>query len=151
MAAAYFTFAEPVTEPAAEDAVAEPSGFVAEVRGDVEVGRLEATDPRASGQLTTVTNVNQLEVAGGGVAIGNARLRLVNDGGTWTGTTQGIHFVTDDGGATVVTILSGEDGYEGLTLIMFEYVDDDAQTRRGLIIPSDQLPPLPQPAELPAE
>lgn len=60
MAAAYFTFAEPLTEPAAEDGVAEPSGFVAEVRGDVTAGRLEASDARASGQLTMVTNVNQL-------------------------------------------------------------------------------------------
>lgn len=36
-------------------------------------------------------------------------------------------------------------------LVLVEYADDDAQTRRGSIIPSDQLPPLPQPKELPTE
>ena len=45
----------------------------------------------------------------------------------------------------------GEGGYEGLTLVMIEYADDDAQTRRGVIFPSDQMPPMPDPAELPAE
>lgn len=151
LAAAYFTFDEPVTEPRTEDAIVHADEFEAQMRGDVEVARLDATDPRASGRLTTVSNVNQLEVTGGGVAIGNARLQLVNDGGTWTGTSQGIHFVTDDGGATTVAVLTGEDGYERLTLVLYEYADDDAQTRRGLIIPSDQLPPMPQPGELPTE
>ena len=59
--------------------------------------------------------------------------------------------MTDDGGATTVAVLSGGGGYEGLTLVLVEYADDDAQTRRGSIIPSEQLPPLPQPGELPTE
>lgn len=131
--------------------VAIAGGAYCLLRGHLGVGYMEATDPRASGVLTSVANVNQLLVGRGGLAAGVARLRLVNDGGAWSGTRQGFHMVTDRGGATTMAVLTGEGGYEGLTLVMVEYADDNAQTRRGVIIPSDQMPPIPDPVELPVE
>jgi hypothetical protein len=118
-------------------------------RGLVETGTIEATDPRASGRVISIANANQLEVDGGGLAIGAARMRLVNDGGAWAGTSQGLHIVADGGGAMEIAILTGEGGYERLTLIMVQYADDDAQTRRGVTIPSDRLPPVPEAIDLP--
>ena len=136
MASACFTFREPSTEP---------------LIGDVEVGYHEATDPRASGRTISVTDMSMLATERGGLATGATRMGLVNDGGAWTGTSQGVHFITADGGATTLTILMGKGGYEGLTLVMVEYADDDVQTRRGAIIPSDQMPSLPGPLELPSK
>ncbi len=154
MAPAFFTFDQPVMErvmvgeyPYEEDADELPQA----VRGEVAEGYIEATDPRASGRVTSVTNMNMLEVEGGGVATAATLMRLVNDGGAWSGTTLGLHMVAEDGGASSMTVLTGEGGYEGLTLVMSEYYDDNAQTRRGFIVPSDQMPPMPDPIEAPAE
>ena len=152
MAPAFFTFGEPVPLSPEEEAEDEYSDeFAAEVRGEIEVDRMEATDPRATGVLTSVNNWNRLLVGRGGLAAGTTRLRLANDGGAWSGTGQGFHMVSDRGGATYMAVLTGEGGYEGLTLAMVEYADDDAQTRRGVIFPSDQLPPIPDLEELPVE
>lgn len=151
MAPAYFTFAEPVTEPAMGDEEPVSTKFAGEVRGDVEDGYLRATDPRASGRMVSNTNLNMLEVVGGGLAAGAASVRLVNEGGAWSGTSRALHFVVEDGGGVVMTTLTGEGGYEGLTLLMVQYADDEAQTRRGVIIPSDQVPPMPDVIELPDE
>ena len=152
MAPAFFTFDEPVSLSPEEEAEDEYSDeFAAEVRGEIEIGHMEATDPRATGVLTSVNNWNRLLVGRGGLAAGTTRLRLANDGGAWSGTGQGFHMVSDRGGATYMAVLTGEGGYEGLTLAMVEYADDDAQTRRGVIFPSDQLPPIPDLEELPVE
>jgi hypothetical protein len=59
--------------------------------------------------------------------------------------------VAEDGGATVMVTLTGQDGYDGLSLVMVQYYDDAVQTRRGFIIPSDRQPPVPDAVELPAE
>jgi hypothetical protein len=152
MAPAFFTFDEPVAlspEEEAEDGHSDE--FAAEMRGEVGVDHMEATDLRASGILTSVTNWNQVLVGRGGLAAGTTRLRLSNDGGTWSGTGQGFHMITERGGATYMAVLIGEGGYEGLTLAMVEYADDDTQTRRGVIFPSDQMPPVPDLEELPVE
>jgi hypothetical protein len=151
MAPAYFTFSEPVWEPSMIEEEESPGEWAAEWRGLVETGTIEATDPRASGRVISIANANQLEVDGGGLAIGAARMRLVNDGGAWAGTSQGLHIVAEGGGAMEIAILTGEGGYERLTLIMVQYADDDAQTRRGVILPSDRLPPVPEAIDLPTE
>jgi len=145
-APAYFTFDEPVVEPSMDDEAQDSEGFTREVRGATEVSHIEATDPRASGRMTTLGNMNMLEFDdGGGLATWAGQVRLVNEGGAWSGSTEGRMFVVEGGGATSVATLSGEDGYEGLTLVMVEYYDDDTTTRRGVIIPSDQMPPMPEP------
>ena len=50
-----------------------------------------------------------------------------------------------------MNVLTGEVGYEGLTLIMSQYYDDDAQTHHGIIVSNDRLPPVPDPIERVAE
>ena len=156
MAPAFFTFDQPVMERVMdrEDAYEEDANadeLPQEVRGQVAVGSIEATDPRASGRVTSVTNMNMTEVEGGGVATVATMMRLVNDGGAWSGTALALHMAADDGGVTSMTVLTGEGGYDGLTLIMGEYYDDNAQTRRGVIVPSDQIPPMPDPIAPAAE
>jgi len=49
----------------------------------------------------------------------------------------------DDWRATESTVLTAEGGYEGLTLIMLQYWDDDSQMHWGVIVPTDRMPPVP--------
>jgi hypothetical protein len=151
MAPAHFTFTlEPTAEP--EGIGGDSDSFEVEVRGIEEVELVAASDSRASGVLTTIGNVNALEVDGGGFVTAATSVRLANDGGAWSGTGRAVHAVAEDGGfATVMNVLTGEGGYEGLTLIMSQYYDDDAQTRHGIIVPNDKMPPMPDPIEPAAE
>ena len=59
-----------------------------------------------------------------------------------------IVYLDGHGLMTGLSMLTGEDGYEGLTLMMNQYRDLDTTTFWGVIIPSDKVPPFP---ELPAE
>ena len=150
MAPAVFTFTLE-TAPESTDNEGE-GGWTREVRGYEEVDVVEADDQRASGLLTTITNIDTVEVDDGGFMTAATSVRLVNDGGAWSGTGRGvIAFVEEGDFATVMNVLMGEGGYEGLTLIMSQYYDDDAQTRHGIIVPNDRLPPVPDPIELAAE
>ena len=147
MAPAYFTFTlEPTADP--EGIGGDSDSFEAEVRGLEEVEVVAASDARASGVLTTIGNVNALEVDDGGFVTAATSVRLVNDGGAWSGTGGAIQaFVEDRGSATLLAVLTGEGDYEGLTLIMTQYYDDDAQARQGIIVPTDKMPPVPDPVE----
>jgi hypothetical protein len=44
-------------------------------------------------------------------------------------------------------VLTGEGGYEGLTLIMGQSANDDTMTNWSIILPSDLMPPVPEPIE----
>ena len=49
-------------------------------------------------------------------------------------------------------VLTGEGGYEGLTLVMGQFMQMDVgDAIWGFILPSDQVPPMPDPPEPPAE
>jgi hypothetical protein len=118
------------------------------VRGDglVEIP-IEAGDPRASGLLTVVGNE---EVFGKGVAT-SGHLRIVNDDGAWEGTSNGFLRLKKKAGGSnpyswgaSIAILTGEDAYEGLTLVLAETLDE----WHGYILPTELLPPAP---DLPAE
>ena len=79
-------------------------------------------------------------------------MRLANEGGAWSGT--GWETITYLDGRSLMTglsMLTGEDGYEGLTLVMNQYWDTDATTFWGPILPSDQVRPVPDPVESPTE
>ncbi len=41
--------------------------------------------------------------------------------------------------------LTGEGGYEGLTPIMGQSAGADAMVNWGVVVPSDQMPPMPDP------
>jgi hypothetical protein len=147
MAPAHFTFTlEATAEP--EGIGGDSDSFEVEVRGIEEVEIVAASDSRASGLLTTIGNVNALEVDDGGFMTAATSVRLVNDGGAWSGTGGAVQaFVEDSGFATVLAVLTGERDYEGLTLVLIQYYDDDAQTRQGVIVPTDKVPPFPDPIE----
>ncbi len=148
MAPAHFTYTlESLVEPSMGDG----DGFTREVRGVLEKEEVEASDPRASGLMTTYGHANLVEVDGGGFLVGAMNVALANDGGAWSGTGTVVQIVVEDGGAMWQAVLTGEDGYDGLTLIMTQYYDDNAQTRRGVIVPTDQMPPQPDPVEAVAE
>ena len=146
MAPAYFTYTlEPVGEFPVE-------GDEDVVRDHREVDAVEATDPRASGLLTTIGNWNEVVHEGRGFSNAATSVRLANDGGAWSGTGRGtITYLDGRSLMTGLSMLTGEDGYEGLTLMMNQYWDADTTTFWGVILPSDQVPPVPDPVEPPAE
>jgi hypothetical protein len=158
MAPAVFTVTlEPKGEPTWGTERDSEDGRTTEERGTVEVHAVEAADARASGVLTSVRNRNQMEVAGGGLQTYAFRMGLTNDGGEWSGTDHGVMAFAEGafGAAGGVTVLTGEAGYEGLTLILdipwSMPGEADTSTAWGIIVPSDQMPPMPDPIEPPAE
>ena len=142
MAPAYFTYTlEPV-------GVFPVEGDEDVVRDHREMDAVEATDPRASGLLTTIGNWNEVAHEGSGFSTAATSVRLANDGGAWSGTGRGtIVYLDGHGLMTGLSMLTGEDGYEGLTLMMNQYWDLDTTTFWGVILPNDQVPPTPDPVE----
>jgi hypothetical protein len=121
-----------------------PDGTVLEIRGQEQTERMEATDPRASGLLTSSLNRTQVEVDGTGVQTGSTWMRLTNDGGSWSGRGQVMLSFSDDIIAMAgVTTLSGEGGYEGLTLFLSTSGDFLSQQSWGLIVPNELVAPAP--------
>lgn len=158
MAPAAFTFTlKPKGEPTWGTERESEDGRTMEERGIRELHDMEAADPRASGVLTSVRNQNQLEIAGGGIQTQAFRMRLVNDGGEWAGTDHGLLAFTEGvfGAAGGVTVLTGDGGYEGLTLVLSIPWnlpgEAESSTAWGVIVPSDQMPPMPDPIEPPIE
>lgn len=125
-------------------------GTTVEVTGFRSLERIEATDPRASGLATTAMNRNQLEVGGegGGVQTFTAQVRLTNDDGAWAGGDHGV-FAFAEGvfAGSYSNVLTGEGGYEGLSLIVNQTWDADSERFWGVILPSELVPPMPDPVE----
>ena len=146
MAPAYFTYTlEPV-------GVFPVEGDENVVRDHREMDAVEATDPRASGLLTTIGNWNEVAPEGSGFSTAATSVRLANDGGAWSGTgRETIAYVDGRSLMTGLSMLTGEDGYEGLTLMLNQYWDLDTTTFWGVILPSDRVPPVPDPVEPPTE
>ena len=146
MAPAYFTYTTELVE--------EPSrGNPMVLRDRPQVLTVEATDPRASGLVTTTTNWNTVVLGDEWKVITTATSeRLTNEGGTWTGTGRGVLTGGEVLMMTGMDVLTGEGGYEGLTLVMGHFMQMNVgDTNWGFILPSDQVPPMPDPVELPAE
>ena len=80
------------------------------------------------------------------------RDRSTNEGGTWTGTGRGVMTGGEVLMMTGMGVLTGEGGDEGLTLVMGEFMQMNVgDTNWGFILPSDQVPPMPDPMEPPTE
>ena len=146
MAPAYFTYTVEVVE-------APSRGNPMVLRDHPQVDRVEATDPRASGLMTTTTNWNTVVLGDEWQVITVATSeRLTNEGGTWTGTGRGVM----SGGEAMMwagmDVLTGEGGYEGLSLVRGQFMQMNVgDTNWGFILPSDQVPPMPDPVEPPAK
>jgi hypothetical protein len=101
----------------------------------VDIG-FEATDPRASGLFTITDATRHIDHGGEGFDVVAQSVRLVNDGGTWTGTAEGVG-ASEPGGATTLWRLDGAGDYEGLSLFLVSNLADETW---GVIVPSDVVP-----------
>jgi len=142
MAPAYFTYTVEVVESPSR-------GNPMVLRDHPQVDRVEATDPRASGRITMSFSWNTVVLGEEWKVITTATSeRLTNEGGTWTGTGRGVMTGGEVLMGTGMDVLTGEGGYEGLTLIMGQFMQMNiADTNWGFILPSDQVPPMPDPVE----
>ena len=119
------------------------------MRDFTDVGApIVADDDRASGLLTTAFNVDSWPPLGDETfSVTTTSQRLFNEGGSWSGTgTEVRHEAGPDLDVQTLTwmaTLTGEGGYEGLTLVLLR---DDSEEGKGFILPS--VPPVP---ELPVE
>lgn len=148
MVPAYFTFTSgsPVGPTGGGDTYCD--GSTCEARGMVVFGiPIEASDRRASGLLAFAENSDNFFYGDDddyAIHTVTKSTRLANDGGAWSGAGTGARALGDDDWrAAESTVLTGEGGYEGLTLIMLQYWDDDSQMQWGVIVPTDRMPPMP--------
>ena len=145
MAPAFFTY---TTEPVGESTM--PEGMV--VGDDQDMQMVEATDPRASGLVIISANSNLIELGDGAIMTAVMSERLTNEGGAWSGTGRFVMAGSgDDGVMASMGVLTGEGDYEGLTLIMGQSEGAGPMSNWGVIVPSDQVPPMPDLPEPPAE
>ena len=147
MAPASFTFTlEPIEESSNQ--------HMPEVmRGYEDANTVEATDARVSGLLTETLNSNWAVGDETGVLSAATSQRLTNEGGAWIG--EGRMILADANGSSRMagmTVLAGEGDYAGLTLILSQAWDAAADPLNwGIIVPTDELPPMPDPVEPPTE
>ncbi len=90
----------------------------------------EADDPRASGDLTMVLFYD--DAGAYDIARATGLVRLANEGGAFQGP---IHvFYYPDGSEFRMALLEGQEGYEGLTLSMTNFLDPSGEGQpQGLI------------------
>ncbi len=154
MAPAYFTFTRGMASKSigGEVEAIDGDGFPV-LRGQMEVDiPVEASDPRASGLWTFALNADFVEAAGGTVGMDTRSNRLVNDDGAWRGTGTAISAFVEDGDfAAGLTVLTGEGAYAGLSLIFSQTYEDGGESYWGIILPSDKVPPFPDPTAPSAE
>jgi hypothetical protein len=146
MAPAYFTYTTELIEEA-------PRGNPMVLRDHQQVVAVEATDPRASGVMTITYNWNTVVLGDEWKVITTAESdRLTNEGGTWAGTGRSVMTGGEVLMMTGTGVLTGEGGYEGLTLVMGQFMRANvADTNWGFILPSDQVPPIPDPVQPPTD
>ena len=122
------------------------------MRGHQETETVDATDARVSGLLTSTLNWNWAVSEEAGVLSAATSQRLTNDAGAWVG--EGRAMLADADGSSRMarmTVLTGEGDYEGLTLILSHAWDPDGELGWGIIVPSDEFPPMPDPVPVSAE
>ena len=116
-------------------------GFRLEV-GGWENAVIDATDPRLSGEY--IWTWTSLDVEG--TKLFAATAEVLNDGGRWIGTTTNAFSDDGTGGNAFPdvweTVLSGMDGYEGLTA--YVSFGDNEWYVEGVIFPGD-MPSAPEP------
>jgi hypothetical protein len=105
-------------------------------RNRVGRGRIEMSDPRLSGDAVSIDNADRFCDGPCGPDTFRADLlwgtfEIVNDGGSWTGTSVGTTDLSADGAGIGYFALTGSGGYEGLSAILFQPEIFDQVARRG--------------------
>lgn len=118
-----------------------PWGFRRTVGFSVEA---TADDPRVTGEIDVVFTYDTALIEDIGRGVGLAR--LANDGGSWVGPIHVLYY--PDGSEFRFIRLEGQGGYEGLTLLETNFVDNTGRERpQGLIwegeVPLPDLDSLP--------
>ena len=157
MAPAYFTYTTEMSGAFAEGEVTPIDSTTIEIRGSSWVDQpVEATDTRASGLLTYLDNADAFRSGDSHYTTVASSVRLVNDGGSWSGTGASVVAFTSEMALSGdlpmsmgLTVLTGEGGYEGLTLIMSTLDTGGSEPSWGVIIPAGGMPPMPDPVEQP--
>ena len=98
---------------------------------------VEATDPRASGDASVAL---VWDYTPSGMGRGTGVTRLVNEGGSWEGTAHAVAF--PDGTEFRMVLSDGQDGYEGLTLTMTDFVSPSGEEQVQGLIWKGEAPPL---------
>ena len=149
MAPAAFVFtSEQAEEPDWGTDHESADGSVTESRAVVQVDRITATDPRASGLMTTWQNRTGVGSDHTHVQNWSITARLVNDDGAWSGPSQIIAASSDQvGGIASMTKMTGEGSYDGLTLFLHESADRLRMSSWGMIVPNELVAPMPDPVE----
>ena len=111
--------------------------------GVVSTNRWSTSDARLSGDVTY--NGNWYHSADPELSIQSGTYEVTNDGGTWLGeaTAYGIQTLGID---MDTVILTGQDGYDGLTAYVVLDFGSGAGAISGVIFPT-AMPPVPEPRE----
>ena len=134
------------------DATFEEEDGVQLARDEMRLGdTIETTDSRMSGMLSTESNADIHIVSDTGFVMPlTTAWRIENDGGAWSGQGTGLsHFLDGDQVTIQTVVLTGEDGYDGMTAVIAyqpQGAGPDAVT--GVVFPRE-MPPFPEapPAE----
>jgi hypothetical protein len=143
-AASYFTGTIGGSDVVGEPTDAFEDGIL-KLRGLEREGPIDTTDPRMTGLLARAIDLD-VHLAGEGeeVAILTVQYQIVNDEGSWSGTSPGVGFNGADVAAEEevdfqTALLTGEGAYDGLSAILL--VDfaqrDGGGDIKGVIYPGE--------------
>lgn len=112
--------------------------------GVVYVARFDSDDDRLTGDATITANWQFADPSNGLSQLAARSYELTNERGSWLG--ESHSFIADDVGVQVeMAVLTGQDGYEGLTAyVHFVWNDDFSTNFSGLIFPGPG-PAVPEP------
>lgn len=107
----------------------------------------EADDPRASGDVAVAMVWDYTGISGDSLGHGTGVTRLVNKDGSFVGTAQAIAY--PDGSEFRMSVMEGQDGYEGLNLTMTQFVDPAGEGQPQGLIWEAEAPTMPSVEMLP--
>jgi hypothetical protein len=115
-------------------------------------GRTELSDPRLSGDVVALDNADRFcegpctqDTSHADVLWGT--IEIVNDAGTWAGTSVGTTDLTADGTGITYFELTGGGDYEGLSAVLFQSEIFDPVAREGTFPLSGVIFPGPLPRD----
>jgi hypothetical protein len=139
------TWTETGYEPGSES----PRAGYTDLVDPVSRGTISADDPRIAGTWTQVSHVyfmDSRDPQDGEVAVAAGRARIDNDAGAWVGTMVSYSGQPNGEG---MYVMEGEGAFEGLTAVFRWRAADSSY--EGVILPTRELPSLPEPMAAPTE